>query len=320
MRGLHLAIAAVACVCAPIQARAQDANVDFPVDSIEQWLGYQSLEVVASSGSRFEHDRTLRVTLRLPNALGFPVKWAKAPPFGEEFNNAPRYELAAYELQKLFLAEPDYVVPPTVIRAFPLEWCRRFDREAEPTFRGTHSVVVVLQYWLRDVTFDGWWDEDRFRQDVRYAWHLANMNILTHLIDHKDSNLGNFLVSQDSANPRAFTVDNGLSFESPTSDRGTEWGDIRVDRLPQATVERLRQVTQQDLEAALGVLVQFEIHDGMLVRVEPTENLDPGKGVRRKDDVIQFGLTEREIRNLYRRVEKLLEGVDEGKYELFSRP
>lgn len=319
MRKLHLAVAAVAWVCASAQARAQDDNIPFPVDSIEQWLGYHPFEVASATGTRWEGDRTQRVTLRFPDGFGMLVKWAKAPPGGERFNNVPRYEVAAYELQKLFLDEPDYVVPPTVIRAFPLEWCLEFDRGAESTFPGIFSVVVVLQYWVWQVTFDDWWDKDRFENDDLYAWHLANMNILTHLIDHKDSNLGNFLVSVDSANPRVFTVDNGLAFGSPISDRGTEWGDIRVDRLPRETVERLRQLTIQDLEDALGVLAQFEVRDRRLVRVEPTENLEPGDGIRSKGDVIQFGLTSRDIRNLYRRIERLLERVDEGKYELFSR-
>ena len=40
--------------------------------------------------------------------------------------------------------------------------------------------------------------------------------------------------------------------------------DLKVDRLPRATVERLRGVTEADLHRTLGVLLQFEIRDGQV--------------------------------------------------------
>jgi hypothetical protein len=65
------------------------------------------------------------------------------------------------------------------------------------------------------------------------------------------------------------------------------------------------------------VLVQFEVRDGQLVQVEPMENVDPGNGVRREGDVIQMGLTTREIGAVHRRLQSLLGDIDEGKYEIF---
>jgi hypothetical protein len=58
------------------------------------------------------------------------------------------------------------------------------------------------------------------------------MNILSYLIEHKDSNVGNFLISKDATNPRVFAVDNSYAFGSPESDRGHDWRFIRVKRLP----------------------------------------------------------------------------------------
>src|SRR5690242_192165 len=44
------------------------------------------------------------------------IKWKPAAPGGDGYNHSPRRELAAYALQKLYLDEGDYVVPPTVAR------------------------------------------------------------------------------------------------------------------------------------------------------------------------------------------------------------
>jgi hypothetical protein len=114
-----------------------------------------------------------------------------------------------------------------------------------------------------------------------------------------------------------FAVDNGVAFRSEPSDRGYEFRDLRVDRLPRATVERLRGVTEEDLHRTLGVLLQFEIRNNELVAVPPTENMNDGRGVRRSDTMIQFGLTRAEIRDVYNRVRNMLERVDSGRITVF---
>jgi hypothetical protein len=146
---------------------------------------------------------------------------------------------------------------------------------------------------------------------------MGNLNILSYLIRHSDSNVGNFLVSVDTGNPRAFAVDNGVAFGSSESARGTAWREIRVPSIPAASVERLRAITEEDLELALGVLLQFEIREGVVVPVPPGENLRTFQGVRRDDDVIQFGLTENEIAATYDRLERLLRDVDRGRVTTF---
>jgi len=202
------------------------------------------------------------------------------------------------------------------MRAVPTDWLRRYDAGAESTFRETVSTLILLQYWLMQVTPEGVWDKGRLERDSVYARHIGNLNILTYLIRHNDANEGNFLISSHEANPRVFSVDNGLSFRSQASDRGYAWRNLRVERLPRATVERLRAITPERLQA-LAVLVQFEHQGLMLAPAAAGANLDPGKGVRAQDGMVQLGLTEREIRDVEARLRSLLADVDQGKIKLF---
>jgi hypothetical protein len=316
-RAARLLLVLVA-LAAPAPARAQDVHVLHSVDSLETWLSEGPIEVIDFRGSRGAEDRTQRAALRLADSLVVLVKWARFAPGGETFNNVPRYEIAAYALQKFFLDEPDYVVPPTVPRVVELDWYReKLDPEAIATFDDTSSILVLLQYWLNQVTVLAEPDTARLRAEPRYARHIGNLNILSYLIRHSDSNVGNFLVSVDTGNPRAFAVDNGVAFGSSESARGTAWREIRVPALPQDTVERLRAITEEDLERALGVLLQFEIREGVVVPVPPGENLRTFEGVRRDDDVIQFGLTENEVAGTYDRLQRLLRDIDRGRVTTF---
>lgn len=291
----------------------QDANYLMPIPEIETILREAPLNVVRTQGSRFEGDRTQFVTLRLADGSSINVKWAAAPPGGEAFNNQPRYELAAYELQKLFLDPPEYVVPPTIARVLSLDWYRTLDDRTRATFSNTSSVLVVLQYWLLQVTREGFYDPDRARADTVYARHLGNMNILSHLIYHSDANEGNFLISEYPDNPRVFTVDNGITFRSQASNRGTFWRDLHLDVLPAHTVERLRWLTPDELHERLGVLLQYRVVDGQLVPETPGPNLNPGRGVRTEDGIIQLGLSSREIDEVADRLRRLVERVNGGR-------
>ncbi len=318
MAGLAAAAVGAAGALAPAGVAAQDVNVLLPTDTIEARLAAGPFEILDRRGSRFEGDRTSRVALSYPDGVMLVTKWARSAPGGETFNNNPRYELAAYEIQKLFLDESEYVVPPTVARAFPLDWYRELEPGATATFTGTQSVMVVLQYWLVNVTGTDFWDEDRFQADTLYARHLANFNILTHLIFHGDQNAGNYLISRSPENPRVFSVDNGLAFSGEVSDRGHHWRRLRVDRLPASTVERLRGMTREELVRRLETVAEFRVlDDGTLEAVEPGPNLQPRRGVRRSEDRIQLGLTAREINGVWRRLEGLLRDVDRGDTGVF---
>lgn len=313
----RVAAATVLLLGAAVPVAAQYGNIPHPVPLIEERMRSDDFRIIDWRGSRAVTDRTQRATMTWPDSLIFAVKWANAPRNGGEFNNEPRYEAAAYELQKLFLDESEYVVPPTILRSFPLELVREFDPSAVSTFSGTNSVVVALQFWMSLVTADDVWDAARLETDTAYARHMGNLNVFTYLIRHSDNNTGNILISQVADDPRVFSVDNGVAFRSPPSDRGTQWRNLRVRALPATTVERLRTITREQLDEALGVLVEFRVANGRLVQVEPGDNISRGRGVRRSDDRIQFGLSSGEIGDIEGRIRNLLRDVDRGRITVF---
>lgn len=297
--------------------RAQSLHFLLPLDTIEERLRSGPLSFSRIRDTRFVGDRTQRVDLSYPDSTALSAKWAAAPAGGHQFNNAPRYELASYELQKLFLDPDDFVVPPTVVREVPLQTAQMVRATASPTFRGVASTLVVLQYWLPNVVATEIWDRGRFQWDTAYARNVANLNVFTFLARHSDSNSGNFLMSANQANPRVFAVDNGLTFGTEVSDRGTFWRELRVDRIPRATVDRLRSLTRAELDQALGVLAEWEVRDGALHPVPPGPNLSSRSGVRRSGSRVQIGLTASEIAGVQRRLDLILRRVDSGRLTVF---
>ena len=313
---------AAALVLAPgTHAYAQEVdggNFILPPGRLETLLRTEPFSIIDWRGSRKPDDRTQRAVLLFEDSTLVTAKWASAPRNGGRFNNEPRYEAAAYEIQKLFLDATDYVVPPTIIRAFPLDFVTAQVPEHRPTFGDApRSVVVTLQYWLFNVQPDNFWQPERVRSDSLYARRIGNFNILTYLIGHLDANAGNFLISRDPSDPHVYAVDNGVSFGSEASNRGDMWKDIQVDRLPRSTIDRLARLEGSDLERALGVLAEFEIRDGELIPVEPGENFSRNRGVRTRDDRIQFGLTSREIRDVEQRLRQLVGAANGRRYILF---
>jgi hypothetical protein len=310
-------LVSVGLLSAFAQTAAQDINVHLPITVIEQRLGRDTFRILDVRGSRRPDDRTSRVTLAFADSSVIVAKFAAAAAGGETFNNTPRYEVAAYEFQKMFLDEADYVVPPTMLRVFDLEWYKQLDADVRATFGRTNSVVTVIQYWLPSVTQDSVFDLKRFDRDTAYARHLANLNLFTHLVKHNDANIGNVLLSSNPINPRLFAVDNGLAFGREESDRGVVWRELRVPSVSAATIERLRKITRADLERTLAVLAEYEIREGRLVPVEKSPNFNRGQGVRRKDNRVQFGLTRLELDGVADRLESLLKRADSGRLKTF---
>jgi hypothetical protein len=299
---------------------AQDTNIPLPVATLERQLGIEPFEIVTAEISRpkAKGDITLKAEVSFAGAPPYRVKLRKAEPGAEDFNNRPRYDLAAYELQKLFLDPEEYVVPPTSVRMVPLAELKEFSADVRPTFRGSDEVLAVLQYWLNEVkVIEDVYDPSRFAADPVYARHIGQLNIFTWLIEHGDSNVGNFLISRAERGARVFSIDNGVAFAYNKSDRGDLWKSMRVDRLPADTVARLRKITPTDLDSRLASLAQWELRDGRYHSVPPGDNLSQHRGVRIKDDVVQMGLTRNEIRSIWRRLERLLEDLDDGKIKTF---
>ena len=296
---------------------ARDNNIPQPLSQIEKVLASPASQIKVPRSIRFKGDAAMRAMLTTPDNMILRVKMKRAIEGGEAFNNQPRYELAAYRFQGLFLDSAAFVVPQTCIRGIPLARYQEIEPNIRPTFKEVNQVLCLFQYWLNEVTPDDVFDPQRLADDSLYARNVGNLNVFTFLIRHGDNNFGNFLISSDSANPRLFAVDNGIAFGNIMSERGYEWRNLRVKRLPEAVVERVRAISPGQIEAQLAVVAEFKVEGDSLVPVEPGLPLDPERGVRFDGSVLQLGLTAGEIRGIYERREELLKLVDEGKVTLF---
>jgi hypothetical protein len=262
-----------------------------------------------------------RLTVYFP-AIGrtVRVKWKAAPPGDADgWNNSPRKELAAYELQKWFLPPSAYVVPTTAARCIALEDYRRLDSSAEPTLPGTRCVFGVEALWLANVEVpETLYDEAHFRSEPRYARHLANFNLFAYLIEDRDTRRSNVLTSTDPRSRRVFSVDNGISFDGRLYNFfENEWHELRVPALPRDSIERLRKLTPERARA-LAVVSQFRVDaDGMLRAETPGAPLAPDRGVAFRDGTLQLGLTEKEIDHVLERTRSLLAEVDARRIPLF---
>jgi hypothetical protein len=268
---------------------ARDSNIKYPLQEIEKMLAYDPVEIAIPRDVRFKGDKAKTAILKREDGFFIRVKIKRAAQGGEDYNNQPRYEIA-YE---------------------------KIEINASPTFKNSPAVYCLLQYWLDNVSAEEILDEERLASDSVYAKHIGNLNIFTYLIRHSDSNIGNLLISTDSLNPRVFAVDNEMAFGNITSERGYEWRNLVVKRFPRETVARLRQIQLEDLQKTLGVVAQYQIREGQLVPVEPTETIDHTKGVRQSNGIIQLGLTEKEINGVYKKLNEFLEKVDSGEIETF---
>ena len=301
-------------------AQAQDANITLPVVELERMLASDPFTIVSAEISRpkARGDITLKAEVSFDGRPPIRVKLRKAEPGADDFNNQPRYDVAAYRLQAMFLDPADYVVPPTALRFVAVEEFRRFSRDVDRTFIGVDEVLAVLQYWLQEVkVVEDVLSPTLYAADPVYSRHVEQLNVLTWLIDHGDSNLGNFLISRVEQGPRVFSVDNGVAFASGGSDRGRLWDEMRVSKLPAATVERLRAITVAGLEAELGVVAQWRQEGNRYVPVPPGPNLRPARGVRRVGDDLQLGLTTAEIAKVHKNLERLLAMVDAGSIKTY---
>ena len=313
-------VAAIAAAAFALAGLAHaDSNIPHPVTELEQRLESRPFTIVEAKQSRpLKEDISLRTDVRFDDGMLMRIKIRRATPGANEFNNQPRYEQAAYELQKLFLDPDDYVVPPTAIRPLPLEMIKPYARAARPTFPGTADVFAVVQFWLANVEAKKEpYDAGRFASNKDYARHIANLNVLTYLIRHGDANYGNVLSSSDQSNPRMFVVDNGIAFASPDSDRGVFWRVIHVPAIPAATVERLRRMDRATMERALVVVGQWERQGEHLVAVPLGAPFNASLGVRRRAPAIQMGLTRREVGEVDKRRLRLLEMVSSGELKTF---
>ncbi len=286
---------------------AQDANITMPVAELERMLANDPIKIVSAEISRPKApgDITLKAEVSFADRPPFRVKLRKSEPGAESFNNVPRYDLAAYEIQRMLMDPHEYVMPPTALRMIPLADFQRYSPDVKPTFKGADEVMGVVQYWLQDIkVIADVYDPARFEADPVYARHIGQLNVFTFLIEHRDSNVGNFLISKAEQGPRVFSIDHGVAFASLDSDRGTAWLEMRVNRLPKDTVERVRALDKDELTSRLGVLGQWELRDGHYVpvpfdREQVAEPRRAHQGRRRADgaDPAEISAIARQVRS-----------------------
>jgi hypothetical protein len=307
----------------PAWAQAVDPSTHWPLPpaELERLLAHEDFEIRTVRGDVGGVMGVKKLKVVFSNREEWiAVKWKEAPPRDADgWNNTPRKEIAAYEIQKWFLDPADYVVPTTVVRCIPFEKYGPLGEAPKANLRGTRCVLGTLVIWLEEVTVpEKLFEEERFMSDARYARHMANMNLLTYLIKHEDGRQGNFLVSEIESDRRVFSIDNGVSFGAKMKNFFVRnWHKIRVPALRRETIRRLRRVTPEQIEA-LGVLAELRADDGGVLRPVPfSENANPKKGARTEPGWIQLGLSRRDIKGLRKRIERLLADVDEGRQPFF---
>ncbi len=298
-------------------------NWPYPPDVIEKRLPERlnsgDFKIVSDERTALGTSGARSVEITFSEGSGPPVdisfKWKEMPRGTlDEYNDSPRRQFAAYELQKFFLDPEDYVVPTSLAYCAPLSLYRRNSIAPErPTLPGSNCVLGFLNIWLKDVTISkDYYDEARFVSDPTYAYYLANFNLFTYLADFADAKESNFLISKDPDRRQIFSVDNDITFDSFISNPFLhDWKVIFVPALRRESIERLRKLRREDLDR-LGVLLQLEEKRGVLISVPPGENLSPNEAVRITGDVVQLGLARFEIDAVWKRMQDLLARVDAG--------
>jgi hypothetical protein len=293
-----------------------------PGERLEALLAHAPFRIVAAGSPGRGVGGAYVLVLDFPDErIRVRAKWKPAGRGGDGFNRSPRHELAAFALQKMFLPPDAWVVPPTVVRCLPLAIQRTKIDEEEATFNGTDCVLGTLSYWIEGVGgLD--FDRGRYARDLGYRATIANLNLLTFLIDHRDTRASNFLLSKDRERPRAFSIDNGLAFSgvlNPIQIFVEDWSELRVPLVPSETAEQLWHITRADLDRLL-VVAQLDASDGQLELMAPSEPFDVEHGVRRRGNVIQFGLTRKEIDRIASRLQEVLLRLGMGRMAVFDAP
>jgi hypothetical protein len=305
--------------------KGQFPNWQFPPHELESTVYDRAL---AGKLHTEEVKRTARgttgalVLVTLDEVSGKDIKWKfkkNVPGRVDSFNTSPRKEIAAYEVQKLFLDPEDYVVPTVLPICITRERYLKVAGYAAPTLEGTDCILGLASIWMENVTVpDTLYDESRFLEDPTYAYCMSNFNILTYLIEHRDPRVGQFLVSKDDKRRQVFSIDNGISFGFwPYNILIPQWAEIRLPALRKDSIERLRKIQRQDLDF-LGVIAQLELDENLVLKPVPVgENLDPNRGAKYIDGTLQFGLTTSEIDDLWKRIQTLIAKVDSGNIQVF---
>jgi hypothetical protein len=302
-----------------------------PAEDVEALLERDDLEILAATTTSTGVQRARVLTLRSGGVV-FRAKWRAHTTTTRR--NSPRFELAAYAMQRLFLPPREYVVPPTAAHCFPLDAYRaRVDRTARPTFAGSRCVYGILSYWLEDVTSladaqrAGWFhgehehafDPTLFERDRGYRDSITRLNMLTYVIGHRDSHARNFVIARSSlpVTHAVYSIDNSLSFtmsKNPRLQARHDWSIIRVPSLPRIAIDRLRAA--DDRLSSLAAIAVLRRDRGGLVTTSAGSSVAT-RGVDWTGDRLIVGMTPAEIEGIRARIAALLARVDRGELRLY---
>ena len=315
---------AIGDVCADPTARSRDVCTAPAL--IQAELERAPFEVLDAHVTAHGHSLPQRLRIRVHRAdqgeVVYHVKWKQAPPSGDASNNSPRRELAAFALQELLFSPDHFVVPATAMRCLPLEDPRARVHGAV-AFPGTRCALGMLAFWLPNVRELTDADVAAAAGDQRLGAALGDLNVFTYLAEHRDGIGQNFLLGQLAERPRAFAVDNGMSFGAwrynPMRLLSSSWCDLKVRTLRADLVRRLRELRREDLNR-LAVVAELrpdqagDAGDGVLINTArgPVFAGQEGLGVRREQGAIQLGLTKSEIDDVHARLGELVELVASG--------
>lgn len=322
-RTFRLPVAAAALAAATLFAPAASsragglpANWPMAPAELERRFATQDFEVLEVKGAGGGVTGASRIKVQYDDGTKLKLKWKPVPAGSADgWNNSPRKEMAVYEVQRWIADEDEFLVPTLAPHCLAFDEYRPIDPHAKASIDGSRCVLGVVAVWLENVEApEVLWDPKRFASEPAYARSMADFNVLTYLVEHKDGRRGNILESTDPADRRVFAVDNGIAFDPfPWNFLVTNWNRLRVPWIRKDTVERLRKVDKAMIER-LGVVAELEKNaDGIYEVVPPGPNMDPRDGVRRRGNRIQFGLEKDELRDLGERLQSLLKKVDSGK-------
>ena len=323
-RGITLWVSAGLAVllATSVQAQPSGENGNIPVKpkKLEKLLRREPFEIREVKGAGGGVTGAKKLTIFYPDQdLELKVKWKPVPSGGDGWNNSPRRELVAYEIQKWFLEPEDYVVPTTVARCVAMDAYKAIEDKPKSGVGEFDCVLGISSIWLSNVTVpDTLYDEDRFDRDENYAKRLADMNLLGFLIKHQDGRKGNFLTSVDEKDRRVFAVDNGISFGVFVHNFLVKnWHKIRVPKLREDCIDELRDVDDDDF-ADLAVVAELRVDEAnRLQHAKPGKPNTARNGVSITASTVQLGLSAKEIERVRGRVEWLLKKVDSGEIGTF---
>jgi hypothetical protein len=304
---------------------------------VERMLIDPELEILGSDDppSGAQGTRVLTVASSATGSrVVFRAKWR---PWSTELGfNSPRKDVAAYAVQSMLLAPHDHVVPPTRAACLDLDRVRRgIDEDASATWPPARCSAGILAYWLEgslslEAAHDEGWLREEYPLDGKlfdasepYRRSVADINLLAHLISHGDSHWQQFLVTGDPRSPRMYLVDNSIAFSSyrnSTFKNGKwDWSNIHVPRLRRASLDRMREMSDAELDRLMVVEHLRREGDRLVPGAMPggEAGKDRDHGVRRVGDDVQIGLDEAEITALRRRIRKLIAKVDAGQIVTF---